>query len=166
MPTGWISRVTEVGKISYINEVELRRAGAECDEGGEQVWGRILHIDPRAGYEPLWYCSLNPSGWSQPKPAEQIFLFVGLWIKIWTWGERGGDVRWELKPCCWCCCWCYCPCHNGATFTEHFTGNSISFYLTFQFIQQLLQLVDLRAPVLLILDAALWNHNYIIYNSL
>lgn len=43
--------------------------------------------------------------------------------------------------------------------------NSASFYLTLQFIQQLLQLVDLRAPVLLILDAALWNHNQRIDNS-
>lgn len=83
MPTGWISMVTEARTISYINEVELRRA--DCDEGGEQVWGRILHKDPRAGYEPLWYCGLNPSGWSQPEAAEQISVFVGLWIKIWTY---------------------------------------------------------------------------------
>lgn len=50
--------------------------------------------------------------------------------------------------------------------SERFPGNSISFYLTLQFIQQLLQLVDLRAPVLLILHAVLWNHKHMSYNNL
>lgn len=40
---------------------------------------------------------------------------------------------------------------------SHFTRQTVSFYLTLQFIQQLLQLVDLRAPVLLIFCADLWN---------
>lgn len=82
MPTGWISMVTEARAISYIDEVELRRA--ERDEGGEQVRGRILHTDPRAGYEPLWYCGLNPSGWSQPEAAEQISLFVNKNLNLLT----------------------------------------------------------------------------------
>lgn len=38
---------------------------------------------------------------------------------------------------------------------SHFTTQTVSFYLTLQFIQQLLQLVDLRAPVLLIFCADL-----------
>lgn len=41
----------------------------------------------------------------------------------------------------------------------HFTGETVSFYLTLQFIQQLLQLVDLRAPVLVVLPAHLWKTN-------
>lgn len=36
----------------------------------------------------------------------------------------------------------------------------VSLYLTLQFIQQLLQLVDLRAPVLLLLRADLWKYNH------
>lgn len=108
-------------------------------ELGESL--KLISLDPRSGWE--WVrrqrrCAMRATVLFQTQ--WRCYTQI-LWKSVNFLGSESGKIHW-------------------ISHSSHFTGQTVSFYLTLQFIQQLLQLVDLRAPVL-VPHVDLWKNKYI-----